>query len=176
VVAFDLDADLTHAEDFVLARDGAVSLFYRERVLGKVLAELTALDYAVVEVDAGDWVSRADLHDGLAAKLDFPTYYGRNVAALRDCLADVAKGEYGWSTARTGLAVAIRRFDRFEARQPVEAYDLMDAAARQASYGLLFGHRLLWLLQVDDPGFRPKAVGGFMPPWNRREWLDGRRR
>ena len=48
--------------------------------------------------------------------LSFPGYFGRNLAALNDCMSDVASGDYGWDgDADTGLVIVLRAFDAFAA-------------------------------------------------------------
>jgi hypothetical protein len=46
---------------------------------------------------------------------------------------------------------------------------LLDAAADSARYGLLFGHRLLWLLEV-PAGYHSKPIGHFTPAWAHPGW------
>ena len=175
MVAFGLDADTTHPPDFALLRDGGLALFRRPAVLDDAEQELRGLGYDQVRLDTGGW-TESDLHDAFASALTFPGYYGRNLNALADCLYDVAHGDYGWAPTSTGLVVRVDGFGNFAER----AHDLAAAVARvlaEASRaGLLFGHRLLWLLQVDDGAFRPGPVGCVHLPWNRREWLDADRR
>lgn len=42
-----------------------------------------------VVLEGSEIRSMADVHDILAAGLDFPEYYGRNLDALHDCLTDL---------------------------------------------------------------------------------------
>lgn len=41
-------------------------------------------------LDERDFASLADVHELLADQLDFPDYYGQNLAALWDCLGDLS--------------------------------------------------------------------------------------
>lgn len=41
-------------------------------------------------LDERDFSSLADVHELLADQLDFPDYYGQNLAALWDCLGDLS--------------------------------------------------------------------------------------
>lgn len=175
VAAFDLDADVTHPLDFQLMQNGAVCLFHGDTPLRAAVSELTGSGYELVDLDAARWTHAAAMHDALAAGLGFPGYYSRNLAALHDCLSDVAKADYGWSPEATGLVVTIRHFDRFTSIDPATAWRLADIFACQSARGLLFGHRILWLLQVDDASFGLDPVGGYTPTWNPAEWRDSRR-
>ncbi len=42
-----------------------------------------------VQLSAARWLSADEAHEELAAALDFPEYYGRNLDALHDCLTDL---------------------------------------------------------------------------------------
>jgi hypothetical protein len=138
---------------------------------------LQALGYRRTSLDASTWNDADDLHDAVAAALRFPDYYGRNFDALDDCLGDVAHGDYGWSASEsTGLLVVVRGFGIFARRQPTIARDLAASFGGTTRAGLLFGHRLVWLLHVDDPDFRLDVGRQDFLPWNDREWLDAKRK
>ena len=173
--AFDLDADVTHPADFALVRGGGIALYRNPTMLKEAEDELDELGYDRTRVDTATW-NDVTMHDAVAAALDFPDYYGRNLDALADCLGDVAHGDYGWSAERTGLAVTLDNFGTFARGQRDLACALADLLAGTSRYGLAFGHRLVWLLHVDDPRFQLGTIGGFSVPWNRREWLDSSRR
>lgn len=172
--SFDLSADVVHPADFALVRSGGVALYLDPAVLGEAEAQLDTLGYDRVRVDAGRW-NEVTMHDAVSAALDFPSYYGRDLGALADCLTDVAHGDYGWDAARTGLAVIVANFGAFSRRQPDLAVELADLFTGATRYGLAFGHRLIWLLHVDSRHFQLGPVGGFAIPWNGREWLESAR-
>lgn len=176
MAAFDLDAVTEHPADYSLVSEGGVVLFLHEQVLVETQEALRDLGYEFVSLDATGWDEEA-LHQSLANALAFPPYYGRNHNALNDCLGDIAHGDYGWSPERsTGLATIVRGFGQFARRQPTLARHLAATFVRATRDALLFGHRIVWLLQVDDPDFR-LVVGSHMHlPWNGREWLDASRR
>ncbi len=44
-----------------------------------------------VVIDGRDMPDRITAHAYLAGKLDFPTYYGKNLDALHDCLTDISE-------------------------------------------------------------------------------------
>jgi hypothetical protein len=174
VVSFALDADIAHPLDFALIRDGGVAMYWRTSVLDDTERELASLGYDLVRMDATAW-GEAVLHRDFAASLGFPTYYGSNLNALGDCLGEVAHGDYGWDSSATGLAVSVRGFAHLVRRDVDLARVVADALTKASRQALLFGHRLISLLQVDDGTTRVGPVGGFAVPWNSQEWLDSSR-
>jgi Barstar (barnase inhibitor) len=175
VAAFDLDADINHPADFDLFQNGGCALYQRRSVLAEARTELEQLGYVTRYLDAQDWGDER-LHDDFATAFDFPSYYGRNFNALRDCLSDVAHGDYGWPRAATGLAVTVDNFGTVVSRERDFATLIADVLVTTTRYALLFGHRLIWQLQVDDGDVYLEHVGCLVLPWNRREWLTASRR
>jgi hypothetical protein len=170
VIAFDADPD--QRLDYQVMRDGGVALFFAREVLARVVSWLVQHGYRTVELDVGAWASAAEMHTDLAAALDFPDYYGRNLDALADCLGDVAECAYGLSTTDTGLALVLTGFDRFFARDARTAHGLLDVVATQSRYSALDGRRLLCLVQSDDGHLVLPPVGAITVTWNRAEWSD----
>ncbi|WP_426573350.1 barstar family protein [Aquihabitans sp. McL0605] len=161
--------------DLSMLQNGSVHLYWRPSVLAADLASLADLGYQLIELDAASWSSAADLHRDVAAALEFPTYYGRNMDAFNDCLGDVALGDYGWRSDSAGLVLVLRRFDAFVAADRPTAQLLLDVFAGRARIGALFGHQLLCLVQSDDPTIHLEPVGAQAVTWNRAEWLTAER-
>jgi hypothetical protein len=116
--------------DLQLLQSGFVHLYWQRRVLDDDIRTLRRLGYAVVEVQARTWGSEADLHRDLAVALGFPSYYGRNLNALNDCLHDVALAEYGWPPVSTGLALVLHGLDTFTRVDRPVALGTLDASAK----------------------------------------------
>jgi hypothetical protein len=150
VAAFDLDADVTHPADFAIARDGGVASYHDQVLLSTVVEQLATLGYQIVRIDTSRWRDDGDMLDGLARALDFPDYFGRNGDALIDCLGDVAHGDYGWDTTATGLATILDRCGPFTKRRPASAAFLSDVLSASSREGMLFGYRLIWLLDISE--------------------------
>ncbi|MDO8122548.1 barstar family protein [Isoptericola sp. b490] len=107
---------MTHPADFALVRGGGIALYWSPAVLRDAEHELGELGYDHTRVDAANW-DESTMHEAVAATLDFPGYYGRNLDALADCLGDVAHGDYGWSPERTDLAATFDNFGAFASEQ-----------------------------------------------------------
>ncbi|MFF4016335.1 barstar family protein [Streptomyces sp. NPDC001843] len=118
----------------------------------------------------------ADLHRDVAAALDFPGHHGRNLDALNDCLRDVEAYECGTTREATGLVLVLTRYDRFTRAQPRAAQVVLDIVADRARGAALFGHRIMALVQSDDPDIAFEPVGAMAVMWNGAEALDSSRR
>ncbi|ASW55752.1 barstar family protein [Plantactinospora sp. KBS50] len=152
-----------------------VTLYWRPTLLDQTIAWLDQHGYQIVQLDAARWETEDDLHRDVADAFDFPDYYGHNLDALRDCMSDVTDGEYGWNTDRTGLVVVFRGYDRFARSCPRAAQLVLDIIAEQSRTALLFGRRVMCLVQSDDPDIRLTPVGATPAAWNDAEWLDSAR-
>jgi len=172
VPAFGRDAFFTHELDFRLAVDGPVTLFWSPAVLSETVGWLARSGYTVITVDSSACTSQRDLHRALASALNFPDYYGHNLAALNDCLSDVVTYEYASSPAATGFVLVLNHYDALATLQPDFAHAVLDVYARQARSAALIGHRMLCLVQSNDPDLRFEAVGASRVGWNSAEWLD----
>jgi hypothetical protein len=121
-------------------------------------------------------LQEAELHRDIAAALDFPGYYGRNLDALNDCLRDVVTYDYGTSREATGLVLVFTGYDAFAGRCPRAAQTVLDILADRARSAALIGHRMCCLVQSNDPTIRFDPVGAMPVMWNDAEWLDSDRK
>jgi len=176
VATWDLDAETTDAVDFRLVHNTFVTMFWRSSLLDETVGWLRSHGYRVVELDAGSWSSASDMYDAVSAALEFPDYFGRNLDALNDCMRDVASGDWGWdSAADTGLVIVLRAFDAFTGMDRRTAQVMLDIFADQARCAILVGHRIICLVQSNDPGLTFEPVGAMPVMWNDAEWLDTNR-
>ena len=160
--------------DWAILRDGGVALYWRPEALKADLNWLELNDYEIVEFDAGSWSSEEQMHDALRSRLSFPYYYGKNLDALNDCMgSDLAVPEHG------GLALVFNHYDQFanvdtgsDSNRKGLAEVVLHILARAVRYHLLFGRRLLILVQSDDPQIRFTDLAGVSANWNPREWLN----
>jgi RNAse (barnase) inhibitor barstar len=140
--------------DWGILQVGACALFNRPAILKDAVGSLIELGYTVQEFDCSYWAGSSDFHDAMAGRLGFPSYYGRNLAAFRDCLSDVPIEE-----SRGGLAFVFLRYDMLAAQEPEFAQDVLGVIEDCSRFHILCGRRLLALLQTDDPllAFDPVA-------------------
>ncbi|MET3807854.1 hypothetical protein ABIB25_004881 [Nakamurella sp. UYEF19] len=74
----------------------------------------------------------------------------------------------GWLT--------LRNYDAFVRRDAAFAHRILDIVAKQCRSGALIGHRMMCLVQSNDPDLVIPPVGATPVVWNDAEWLDARRR
>jgi RNAse (barnase) inhibitor barstar len=169
-------ADLvSHSRDFRLVGGSFVTMFWHPVVLQETTGWLKDHGYHVTTLDASGWTLPPDMHRELAAALEFPDYYGHNLAALNDCMRDVAAGDYGAPADATGLVLVLMNFDTFAASNRPSAQALLDIFALQARNAALFGHRMICLVQSADPELSFEPVGATPVVWNDAEWLNAKR-
>lgn len=164
MVSFHRTPDEWNRLDFRLLRASPIALYLKPEILEEDTRWLESAGYRIHRFDAGSWCSEGDFHDSMAQLLGFPDYYGRNLNAFNDCLADLEIPDDG------GVALHFRRFDAFSRKLPQVALNVLDIIADQSRNSLLFGLRLVALVQSDDPRIRFEGIGAVHAAWNPREW------
>jgi hypothetical protein len=168
MAAFERDAEDDDHVDYRLMAEGFVTKFWDPKLLGEKLQWLSDHDYDVVEVDAGPCEDTVSLLDAMAKALRFPSYFGRNLDALNDCLRHVAGGCLAGPSS-TGLVLVLRHYETFVARDPRAARLMLGIIADRCRGALLFGHRMMCLVQTDDPGLDLPPVGTTDVDWSEEE-------
>ena len=138
---------------------GPVALYGPTKRLQEHVAALESYGYRCPAFDCGEWESEAAMHRALAARLEFPGYYGHNLNALNDCLSDIDIPEAG------GVALVMWRFDRFARLAGEQAWQVLDVIASASWVHRLYGRRLLGLVQSDDPDLQFAPVGARPVMW-----------
>jgi len=159
--------------DWTIVRDGGLALYWRPEVLAQDSRWLELKGYRIVEFNAAGWNSEEQMHQSLASRLSFPDYYGKNLHALNECRQDdVVVPDDG------GLVLVLRHYDRFAKAVQIEAPDARNLAqsvlhilGRAIRHHMLFGRRLMILVQSDDPRVCFENLACIAANWNPREWL-----
>ena len=158
--------------DFFLMRDSVVTLFWREDLFDEALSELRNLGYKVITLESEVFPDVEALLVAIGRALNFPDYFGRNLDALNDCLRDVATFDYGSDPDSTGTVMSFRHYDRIVKLGRDGAEAILDIFTDRARDGLLFGHRMMVLVQTDDPNLSLGPLGAQHAQWNEQEWMD----
>jgi RNAse (barnase) inhibitor barstar len=169
VTAFrDHPSDLQRL-DWGILQNGAIALYHRPAILDEDITWLAQHDYRIYQLDGASWESSRSFHADARRVLHFPEDYGDNLAALNDCLSELPVPSDG------GAAIVMRRFDVLARHDPWLAHAVLDTLESASRRFLLFGRRLVALVQSDDPRIRFERVGERPVCWNAREWLDASR-
>lgn len=169
MAVFREDANPWNQVDWRLLQNGALSLYLRPTILEEDLAWLATHAYTIDRFDCRTWTTVAVIHSALATALKFPAYYGENLDALNDCLSTLEIPD------ESGRVLVLEHFDVPARALSFTAHALLDIIAIQARQHLLFGRRLLGLVQTDEPELAFPPVGATPVTWNPREWLAAAR-
>ncbi|MDB6121068.1 MAG: barnase inhibitor [Pedosphaera sp.] len=152
--------------DWRLLQNGSITLYWRTEFLEEDLQWLKGRGYRIDAFDCAKWEDETQLHRAFAESLQFPEYYGHNLDALNDCLSDLEIPE------SSGRVLIFQRFDMVASKMPYVAGAVLNILAGNARGFLLFGRRLIILIQSDDPKISFGPVGAQPVLWNSREWLN----
>jgi hypothetical protein len=151
-----------------LFQNGAVVLFKKPEPLQESIALLTAAGYRVYEVDCSQYEEECAFLGMIVDVLGIPKSPG---GTGRDGFND-----FVWQLEFencTGVVLCLNRFDVVYQRARDLAIDILDILADNQRHHMLFGNRLLTLVQSRDAELDQKIgrIGGFLPMWNRHEWF-----
>ena len=155
--------------DFTLLQNGAVTLYFRPQVLAADVEWLKDHGYRVDSFNCSASIGESEMHGELSSRLEFPGYYGRNLNALNDCISDLEVPDEG------GRVLVFNKYDSFAATLPHVALSVLDIMEDNSRQLLLFGKRLIILVQSDDPAISFERVGGRAVMWNSGESLNSSR-
>ena len=165
MTTFSDDPDTFQRIDWQLLQNGSINLHWRPEVLDGNAAWLAAHGYRLDEFDCTRWDSVEAMIKELVDNLNLVECYSLNLNALNDGLFYIEIPE------ESGRVLIFRRYDYFTAKFPKQAWGLLDILEDRARTHLLFGRRLITLLQSDDPRLEFEPVGSNPVMWNRREWF-----
>jgi len=177
MAVFSANEVLDQRLDWTVLRDGGVALYWRSEILADDLLWFGSNGYHIVSFEAANWLTEDQMHDSFKAGLSFPDYYGKNLDALNECMCDdLVVPDAG------GLVLVLNHYDHF-AKVNLDAGSsgkkiadvVLDIFAGATRYHMLFGRRLLILVQSDDAWIQFGRLGGMAASWNRREWLNKNR-
>lgn len=170
--SFDPAADFSQSQDWYLIRDSPVHLFWQTAMINQTVEWLRSHGYRIFSFDAAGWDTETDMHKDLAQGFGFPDQPYPNYDGLNDHLTDVALYQLCADATSAGTVMVISRFNVFVAQCGVfRSHILLDIFANAARMAMLVGHRMLCLLQSDDPDLAIGPVGASPVRWNVKESL-----
>jgi hypothetical protein len=164
--------------DWQILRDGGIHLYWRREYLVEDKRWLAEHDYDLYEFACETWLSEHTMYSDFGRVLQFPDWWGRNINAFDDCIADLPL------SGSRGAVMILVNFDSYASGSGstlmpsgrTEAEAILDIIADASRFHLLNGNRLIALVQTNDSNFRIGRLGGAIPQWNRREWVDAKRK
>jgi len=165
MVTFKNNSDNSKRLDLQILQNGWTSLYYQTSVLDNDLNWFKNEKYTIIEFNCTSWTNESVIHKALKRTLDFPDYYGGNLDALNDCLSD-------FEISVHGTIIVFRHFQTLDKKF---AHCLLDIFADNSRKRMLFGQKLLTLIQVDNPKYQIAPIGSTPVLWNGAEWLDTKR-
>lgn len=140
MAAFSKEESLQHPLDFRLLQNAPVAIYHSAAVLETDLKTLSGLGYRVDRIDLATCNSGQRFYDAMSAALEFPSYFGRNRNAFIDVMGDLDIPDRG------GRVIVFMNGHRFPQS---ELSDLVEDLANTARTHLLFGKRLISIIQTD---------------------------
>ncbi len=164
------DDDLERA-DWELLRHGAVTLFWKPDVYQKQISSLKELGYNVLDLN---YENIGKFHTDVSSALKWKEQFGYAPwTGSLDALNDGLRGEPIDSSKDT--AFCIRNFHKCVKDEPKWSKIFLDVLASNSRDYLLYGCRLVVLIQTDDAQFYSDSLGGQKAKWNKFEWLNSAR-
>ncbi len=157
--------DISQRIDWKIFQNGWASLYWRQEVLNKDLDWFRKEGFEVTTFDCSSWSQIEKIHEALKKQLHFPEYYGENLSALNDCLWDLRVND-------SGIVIV---FEHFQFVEKKYANQLLDIFANNSRKQILFGKKLLVLIQVENPNYQTEPIGACPVLWNDLEWLNKNR-
>ena len=147
--------------DWAVLQNGWSSLYCRLDILERDLTWFRNARFKIIEINCSDWDNPSTIHKCLKKELSFPDYYGNNLDAMNDCLSDLEiSGE--------GLIVVLKRFDLVDKEI---GQKIVGIFANNSRRHILFGRKLILLIQVSSRNFSLLEVGGTPVFWNGSEFF-----
>nr|WP_157529139.1 hypothetical protein [Kibdelosporangium sp. MJ126-NF4] len=167
MATFEDDVRGTHPEDFQLLHHGHLHLFRHAWALSRLVTDLASLGYEVVEVDAASCDSADSLRDAVIGTIDdWPADHGRGSwPGFNDGLMD-----YLLTAEHPLVVLVLKGLDQARRKDEASVLVLLDLLAAIARWHLLFGRRLICLIETDETELDTGELGGERPGWSRHEF------
>ncbi|WP_151999189.1 MULTISPECIES: barstar family protein [unclassified Imperialibacter] len=155
--------------DVEILKDGPICMYHNNGILNEDFSWFSDNNFEVFDMNCRTW-TKNNLHKKIKEVLFFPDYYGENLDAFHDCLGDMLNTKY------RGLILIFRSFDVIVEQHRPTSEGILASIARTSREWLIDGHKLICLIQSNDPDLNFPELGGLSPAWNGAEWLDENRR
>jgi hypothetical protein len=144
--------------DFEIMQRSPIRLVSDRATLDAAVSWLSAHDYELVDVDAS-WLATVHMFRDLANAVDYSCH--DQWQCLHEGIGERVVASWGRSA---GLAFVLRGFGVFAAAHLDDASTLLDLIMTWCWNSGVRGHRVLCLVQSDDPGLRLRNAGLHVAP------------
>jgi RNAse (barnase) inhibitor barstar len=155
-------------KDIEILKASPICKYYKNSILDEDVNWFIDNGFDVYDINVRNWNKR-NFHKHLKEELNFPDYYGENLAAFNDCLGDMCNDRY------KGVVITFRQYDEFLNNERSSAEAILDILATESRNWLLKGKKLIGLIQSNEPNLELPKLGGISPSWNSAEWMNDSR-
>ncbi len=155
-------------KDIEILKNGPICKYFKTAVLDEDLIWFQNNKFEIIDINLSNWTKK-NFHKKLKDSLNFPNYYGENLDAFNDCLSDMLDNRFN------GLILVFRNFDNFYIEDNSNSEAILDIISKESRNWLLFGKKLIVLLQSNDSNIDFSELGGVSPHWNTSERLNSDR-
>lgn len=157
--------------DWPLLQNGAVNLFWKVEVFDATLDQLKTIDYTILKFD---FTTPEQFKSDLSIAFNWQEHFGYpkwngNLDALSDGF------RYGPFYLSDKIVIAIQNFDILVKQDVNLSFHLLDMIERHSRDYLLFGKRLIGVIQTNDPKYECASIGTTGAQWNFKERLNSSR-
>jgi hypothetical protein len=158
-------------EDLQLFQNGGVVLFYQQAILDGATDNLTSNGYQVHKIDCQQHTDKEAVLFAIVDSLKIPRCQGIGLDGFNDFMSEID------FDGCTGVVVVLKAFHQFRQAFPECVFHILDIMAVNHRWHMLFGNRLLTLVQSDDPRINEQIgpIGGYNPVWNPAEMRNKNR-
>ena len=151
-----------------LFQNGGVVLFRGADMLDGAIGRLQSSGYRVHVIDCQIHKEEEATLKAIVDSLKIPRYANMSLDGFNDFISQIEFDDV------TGVIIILVGFHYLHAACPKRAFYVLDILADNHRNHLLMGHRLLTLVQTDDPRMDEKigVIGGYKPMWNSGEWFN----
>ena len=154
---------------WTLMQNGSITMYHHAAFLKEDINQLRKDGYLINTIDCSKVVNKIDLLQQFEHELDFPDWWGRNLDALNDLIGDI------YVPRDTGRVIVLNRIDHLFVYAPDLTWHILDILEHNSRSFLLFGKRLITLVQSDVPDVIVKAVGANPVSLSRKDQLKMRK-
>jgi len=163
--------DDEHKLDWFLLRYSSITKYFLPKHLTDDIIWLRAHEYKIIDIDCSILTTIPQVLKQIGSGLDFPDYFlGNSIDAFDDLLYDLH------IAYKNGLVIVLHRYDVVMGLDSHQGWQILNILDRHSRQNLLYGLRLMTLVQSADPKLIIEPAGAQIVTWNLKEWLDSERK